>query len=98
MSGERFSLRRLRAQFDWPLACAMAVISGLGLVNLYSATRVAPKGMYSNQLMWFRLGTVIFIAVAVVDYRVYERLAPIIYGVCLLLCFAVLLVGKNVHG
>ena len=32
------------------------------------------------------------------DYRIYERLAPLVYGLCLVLLVAVLLFGRNVNG
>ena len=53
---DRSAARKLRAQFDWPLAGAMVAITAIGLVNLYSATQVAPKGLYQNQLIWFAVG------------------------------------------
>ena len=45
------ALRKLRSQFDWPLALATLAVLGIGLVNLYSATRVAPKGIYWQQFL-----------------------------------------------
>ena len=36
--------RRLRAHFDWPLVLTVLAIASIGLVNLYSATRAAPRG------------------------------------------------------
>ena len=61
--------RKLRAQFDWPLFGAILAIIAIGLVNLYSATRVAPKGLYQTQLMWFAVGGVVFVVAAAIDYR-----------------------------
>ena len=92
------ALRKLRAQFDWPLFGAMLAIIAIGLVNLYSATRVAPHGLYTQQLVWFAAGFLIFVVVAAVDYRAYERLAYAIYGVGLVLLVAVLVGGKVVKG
>jgi len=92
------SFGRLRAQFDWPLAGGTLAIIALGLVNLYSATRVAPKGLYQAQLLWLGVGVVLFVVVAAIDYRVYERLAPVIYAGCLLLLVAVLVAGRSVNG
>jgi rod shape determining protein RodA len=92
------SLRKLRTQFDWPLFGAMIAIITIGLVNLWSATRVAPHGLYSQQLVWFAAGFAVFVATAAVDYRAYERYAYAIYGVGLVLLIAVLLGGKVVKG
>lgn len=92
------SMHKLRQQFDWPLATGVLVILLLGLINLYSATRVAPRGLYQQQLTWLGLGLVLFVVTAVVDYRLFERFAPFIYGACLTLLVAVLIFGKSVNG
>jgi rod shape determining protein RodA len=92
------ALRKLKAQFDWPLAGGTLAILALGMVNLYSATRVAPKGLYSQQLVFLGIGTLCFVVAAAVDYRIYERLAPAIYGAGLVALAAVLFMGKNVNG
>jgi rod shape determining protein RodA len=92
------SVRKLRTRFDKPLAFAMAAIIAIGLVNLYSATRVAPHGLYVQQLVWFAVGIALFIGTAAIDYRAYERYAYAIYGVGVVLLVAVLLGGKVVKG
>ena len=55
------ALRKPWASFDGPLLISVLAIIGMGLVNLYSATRVAPKGLFSTQLMFFGIGTVLFL-------------------------------------
>ena len=91
-------LRRTWSLIDWPLTAVVLTLIGLGLLNLYSATRVAPKGMFSSQLLWIAVGTLILIAVAAFDPKWLRRLAwPAYLGVTGLLV-AVLLVGKVVNG
>jgi len=92
------SMRKLRAQFDWPLAVGMLLVIGLGLVNLYSATRVAPKGLWVHQLGWYAISIVVFVLVASIDYRVYERIAPWIYAGCVGLLASVFVLARNVKG
>jgi rod shape determining protein RodA len=92
------ALRKLRAQFDWPLAGAVLSIIILGLVNLYSATRVAPRGLYQNQLMWFVVGVGVFVITAAIDYRALERMAYPIYLIGVVALVAVLVGGKSVLG
>jgi rod shape determining protein RodA len=92
------SLRKLQQQFDWPLAGAIAAIIAIGLVNLYSATRVAPGGLYQHQLAWFGVGLVLFVITSSIDYRAYERLAYALYGIGIVLLVAVLVGGKTVKG
>lgn len=92
------SLRKLRTQFDWPLAVGMAFLIALGLTNLYSATMTAPKGLYQQQLTWYAVSALAFVLAAAVDYRVYERLAVFVYPICLVLLAAVLLRGVSIKG
>ncbi|MSP61560.1 MAG: rod shape-determining protein RodA [Myxococcales bacterium] len=92
------ALAKLRAQFDWPLAVGTSAILVIGLVNLYSATRVAPGKLYSQQLTWLGFGLVAFVVVAAIDYRLFERLAPILYVACVVLLLAVLVFGRSVKG
>src|SRR5258707_14523442 len=92
------AFRKLRTKFDWPLFGAILAIVTIGLVNLYSATRVAPKGLYQNQLVWFAVGAVIFMVTAASDYRLFERLAYAVYGVGLVLLVAVLIGGQTGKG
>jgi rod shape determining protein RodA len=98
VAGGFLALRKLRAQFDWPLAGAIASIIIIALVNLYSATRVAPPGLYQQQLMWFAVGMVVFVTTSAIDYRAFERMAYALYGVGLVLLVAVLVGGKVVKG
>jgi rod shape determining protein RodA len=92
------ALRKLRQQFDWPLFAFTLIIIALGLVNLYSATRVAPHGLYQQQLAWYAIGAIVFVAAAAIDYRVYERFAPLLYALCLALLVAVLVHASNIKG
>ncbi len=92
------AFQKLKSKFDWPLFGAIIGIIVIGMVNLYSATRVAPKGLYQNQIMWFTVGAVIFVITAASDYRLFERLAYAIYCVSIVLLVAVLVGGKTVKG
>ncbi len=92
------ALRKLRFHFDRPLAIMIVLLIAIGLTNLYSATRVAPHGLYNQQLCWFGLGAIIFLAVAASDYRLYERMGYAIYGVVVMVLLCVLVSGKMVNG
>jgi rod shape determining protein RodA len=94
----RASLRKLRAQFDWFLFGGLLALVFLALINLFSATRVAPAGLYTQQLLWFAAGAIVFMVTAAIDYRAYERLAWAIFGVGVVLLVAVLVGGKVVKG
>ena len=91
-------LRRPFAFFDWPLLMAVLAIVGIGLVNLYSATRVAPKGLFSTQLMFYGFGILLVVVAAAIDLRVLQRLAIPSYLAVLAMLVVVLVAGKVVNG
>ncbi len=90
-----------RDNFDWALfltACALAVI---GVVNLYSATsvsRAALSDIYIQQVYWLVLGGILGSAVAVIDYRHYERLGYLLYAVGIVFLVLVFILGKDIRG
>ncbi len=94
----RAALSRLRSQFDWALFATIAVLVIMGLVNLWSATRVAPKGLYTQQLAWLAGGVFLFVLVALSDSRLFDRLAYGIFAVTIIVLVAVLVGGKVVNG
>jgi rod shape determining protein RodA len=90
--------RKLIRGFDWPLAGVILTIIAIGLVNLYSATAVNQRPLFSKQLWAFALGGGLFVAAALVDYRAYNRLAYVAYAVGLVALVAVLVFGHKVNG
>lgn len=91
------ALGKLRQHFDWPLFATIAVIALLGVVNLYSATSSTKLTLVRQQLWWLGLGSVVFCISALVDYRVLNRSAYVLYAVGLLQLLLVLTVGKSVN-
>jgi rod shape determining protein RodA len=73
------------------------VLSLIGAVMVYSATRVAqldaggdPKYYLKRQLVWLAMGLVIMVVVALVDYHWLEQWAYVLYGLVVLSLMAVL--------
>lgn len=92
------SWRKLRFRFDWTLAACIAAVVALGLVNLWSSMRERQHYLFGQQLSWLALGTMAFLLVASVDYRIIARAAYPLYGVGVALLCAVLVAGKMVSG
>jgi rod shape determining protein RodA len=97
---------RVRDHFDWPLFLSIFAISVIGLVNLYSATSpymdVAEKSgiadIYVTQVYWLVVGGLMAILVAIIDYRNFERLAYIAYGVGIFSLLLVFVLASDVRG
>jgi rod shape determining protein RodA len=90
-----------RDNFDWPLFLTASALAVIGVVNLYSATSVARASLseiYIQQVYWLVLGGILGAVVAVIDYRHYERLGYLLYGVGVVFLLLVFILGKDIRG
>ena len=90
--------RPLAAKLDWPLLLTVVAIALIGLLNLRSASLMTDTTAYVSQLVWFVLGGVLCALATAVDYRVFDRLAWLLYGGTVFLLVLVLFVGKEING
>ncbi len=93
--------RRLVSNFDWVLLFTVLLISGIGIVNLYSATYSWHSNgtpLYLKQLLWLFGGVVLAQLVCLFDYRHLEHFAFHIYGLSIGLLVYVLIVGRTTMG
>jgi len=93
-------VRTLRDQFDWALFVAVAAVSVLGVINLYSATSASPAhpDLYIQQIYWLTLGAGVATLIASIDYRHYERYGWVAYGIGIVLLILVFLLGRSIRG
>ncbi len=82
---------------DFLLIASAVLLSLIGAVMVYSATRVAqldaggdPRYYLKRQLMWLALGLVVMVVVALIDYHWLEQWGYAIYGLVVLSLLAVL--------
>jgi len=92
------SWRKLRFRFDWTLTLSAAAVAALGLMNLWSAVHDRQSHLFTQQISWFAIGVVLFLAVASFDYRTISRLAYPLYVTGVALLGGVLAFGKMVGG
>lgn len=88
-------------RFDWLLFLTVAVVSVMGVANLYSATSpesASKADVYIQQIYWLALGAALAVVVVSIDYRFYERYGYVIYVVGLMLLILVFLLGRNIRG
>jgi len=93
--------RRLFANFDWILLGLVLLISGIGILNLYSSGYTMCAGresLYIKQISWLLLGLVMMIIAFSVDYHIIIRYAYFIYAVSVLLLLLVFFYGNITHG
>lgn len=93
--------RRLITHFDWILLVLVALVAGIGIVNLYSATSAwvgVDTPIYLKQLAWFGLGLTLMMALVLFDYRHLEYLGFPLYWITLAMLLAVLVFGRTTMG
>lgn len=93
---------KLTENFNWQLLVVIFSLIAIGLVNLYSAVYFWGEGgslsIFWSQLIWTVVGLVLMLVVALLDYRMFHRIAPILYIIACILLLLALLFGKTVKG
>lgn len=92
--------RRFLRNFNWPLAIASVAATAIGVVCIGSAGlhNAAFAGEARRQILYAVLGIPLMIGVAFVDYRSWQRWAPGLYAVNLLLLLFILRGGHSALG
>jgi rod shape determining protein RodA len=93
--------RRIFKHFDWTLLALVLSICGIGILNIYSTGASvidAPVAPYIKQIQWVLLGLLFMIIAFLIDYRVINQFAYIIYGASILLLLVVAVFGYASHG
>ncbi len=94
----RLLAHRYRDHIDWVLLGLVSLISLTGVVNAYSTGSAAGvPDLYLSQIYFLVFGGCVAFAVAVVDYRHYERFGYLFYGVGIFFLLLVLVVGTEVN-
>jgi len=94
--------RRLIINFDWTLFSLVLLLSGIGLLNIYSAgfslSDVDRTPLYVRQIQWILVGVVGMSFAFFLDYRFITRHAYIIYAISIVLLFVVFIAGYATRG
>ena len=91
---------------DMWLLVVVVIIASIGVINLYSATsayvgaghRAGLADIYVTQIYWIVVGLLLAMMVAAIDYRHFERLAPIFYVGGILVLMLVFVLATDVRG
>jgi rod shape determining protein RodA len=105
LSGPAERQDSLWRRLDWAVLGSALLLSGLGSLLVWSATRPRlleaggdPQAFLRRHLMNLVIGLVLGAVVALVDYRMLRVYAPIIYIGSFLGLVAVLLIGVTING
>lgn len=86
-------------QFDWMLFLVFLMVTGLGLINLFSSSGAGLDSLspvFLKQVQFILLGLVIMVLCISVDYRVLTSASYVFYIVTVLLLCAALVLGKTI--
>ncbi|HNS55940.1 MAG TPA: rod shape-determining protein RodA [Smithellaceae bacterium] len=93
--------RRIFQCFDWILLALVLSICAIGIINIYSAAYSFDEIQvphYLRQIQWVLLGSFFMVVVFLVDYRIINEVAYVIYGLSVALLLVVFLYGYTTHG
>lgn len=79
---------------EWWVLISAVLLSIVGFVALYSATRENDFGYLRKQIIWFVVSIIIMIIVIFIDYNTLLKMSPIFYGISIVLLIAVLFTKK----
>jgi rod shape determining protein RodA len=81
---------------DWNFLGTALVIAAIGCLLIYSATYFSEPGLQTlhKQLLWIGIGLGLMCVFLFVDYHVLFDIAPILYGVGIILLIYLLAAGK----
>lgn len=95
----------IKGQFDFTLAITVAILLGLGLVTLLSASSPTALSKTGNsyQYFWSQVKFAIMgLAVAIIffkmDYKILQKNYKIIFAICIVFLLAVFVLGAASHG
>jgi rod shape determining protein RodA len=88
LTNDRMTFREKLASISWIFLLLVTMIAGVGFVSLYSAAGGNMEPWASKQLVRFLMGMAMLIVAALIDIRLWLRMAYPIFGlVCLLLVY-----------
>lgn len=94
--------RRLIRNFDWVTFSLIILLSIIGIMTIYSATRpllpTDQPNFHIKQIYWLLIGICALFLVTNIDYIWLSRFAYPLYGIGILLLFAVLIMGRTGMG
>jgi rod shape determining protein RodA len=97
--------RRSVPAFDYVLVFATLLVSGIGVLMVYTATRGPllaqgddPKTFLKKQGLFVVLGCITMVVVALFDYRRIEPVATLLYWLIVLSLLGVFVVGSSAQG
>lgn len=82
---DRLTVMEKLGRISWPLLLLLLLVAGVGFMSLYSAASGSMDPWAAKQAVRFCIGMVGLLVVALIDIRIWMKLAYPFYGLCVLL-------------
>ena len=82
-----------RERFDWITPVCLALLCTFGVFFIYSAQLASGREQWEQQVIWIGAGAVLYVAVALLDYRWWLRWSHWVYLASLVVLVLVLIPG-----
>jgi len=82
-----------RGRWDLLSPLAIAALGAIGIAFIYSAQFSTPQNNWLTQIVWLLAGAMIYVAVSLVDYRLWLSIGHYFYVACLIPLVLVLIPG-----
>ena len=82
--------RKILRNLEWGILISTIILVIIGLVALISATKNANYDELKKQIMWVLISILIMIIIIFIDYELLVKVAPILYGIIIILLIGVM--------
>lgn len=82
--------KRLLKNIEWGILICTILLIIIGLVALFSATQNADYNEFKKQIMWVLVSIPVMIIIILIDYDIFVKISPVLYGVSIVLLIGVL--------
>ena len=89
--------KRIFRNTEWGILICSIILFAIGLIALFSATQETDLSEFRKQIIWFAMSIPVVLIVMLIDYNNIAKLAPVFYGLFIVMLIAVLFT-KPVNG
>ncbi|NBR58744.1 MAG: hypothetical protein EBT89_06250, partial [Opitutaceae bacterium] len=68
-----------RERFDWMTPVCLVLLATFGVFFIYSAQMASGREQWEQQIVWLVAGAILYLAVALLDYRLWLRWSHWVY-------------------
>jgi rod shape determining protein RodA len=72
-----------RERYDWINPLAILALGTTGIFFIYSAQLATGRGQWMLQIVWLALGAAVYVAVSLIDYKLWMKSAHWVYFACI---------------